>query len=247
MSETPGIIFGEQESSGEMVLICDHAANTVPPPLEVSEDDQFWLHTHWAWDIGAAAVTCELARRRRLLAVLSSFSRLVCDPNRSCDDPTWIRTHIEGHPLSFNQQLDAEERQRRLTSYYEPYHQSIDGVMQRMQSLGGEVSMLSIHSFTPRLGNDERRMETGILYDRYEPVARRLAGLLEGQGFTTALNEPYSGLAGMMTSAQRHGTRYGVIYLQLEIRQDLIATDDQAHDVAERISAALDGFHIRRR
>jgi len=247
MSEHAGIILGDREHTSETVLLCDHATNTIPTPLQVSEEDRPWLRTHWAWDIGAAAITRELVRRRQLLAVLSTFSRLVCDPNRSADDPTWIRTQVEGHPLSFNQHLDDEERRRRKTTYHEPYHHLIDKVMQETQSLGGEVSVLSIHSFTPRLEGSERRMEVGVLYDRFEAVARRLAGLLEGQGFITALNEPYSGLAGMMPSARRHGARYGVIYLQLEIRQDLIDTDDKASEVTKRISAALDDFHVRRR
>ena len=70
-------------------------------------------------------------------------------------------------------------------------------------------------------------MEIGVLFDSYDAVAQRLAEQFELQGFVTALNEPYSGLKGMMTVARRHGTAHGVIYLELELRQDLIDNRDK--------------------
>ena len=84
-------------------------------------------------------------------------------------------------------------------------------------------------------------------HDRFDPVAERFAVHLRDQGFITALNEPYSGKDGQIFSAQHHGHRHGVIYLELEIRQDLIDTPDKVTDVSSRLCDALTELQIRSR
>ena len=106
--------------------------------------------------------------------------------------------------------------------------------------------MLSIHSFTPSLNGEARSMEAGVLFDKFPTMARELRELLIDQGFRTALNEPYSGLMGLMSAAKRHGTAYGVIYLQLELRQDLMTSEHDAHQVAARVARAIKGLGISR-
>ena len=85
----------------------------------------------------------------------------------------------------------------------------------------------------------------GVLFDGYEPVARRLAEHLTEVGFKTALNEPYSGMMGQMYAMNRHGQKHGVVYLELEIRQDLLTTPARTVDVADRLCAALTNLQVR--
>jgi predicted N-formylglutamate amidohydrolase len=246
LSDNPVQIIGNRYRPGPIVITCEHASNRVPPPLVASREDQPWLESHWGWDIGVATVTRDLVRQLDAVGVLSTYSRLVCDPNRDVDDPTWIRESVEGHQLSFNQELtDAECRRRRLL-YHKPYHHVVDQVLADALHHAGEVLMLSVHSFTPSFGDEVRKMEAGVLFDKFPVLAAELRDLIAEQGFVTELNQPYSGLMGLMSAAKRHGTVYGVIYLQLELRQDLIATDEDALAVAGKVGAAIRQLGISR-
>ncbi len=246
MPQTAVRIIGDPSASGPLVITCEHASNRVEPPLLADLDDCRWLDSHWGWDIGAAAVSEELARLSNSVGVLADFSRLVCDPNRDPTDATWIRTEVEGSALGFNAGIDEAERIRRLRRYYDPYHHVVDSVLGERLAHSGDVLLLSVHSFTPHFGTESRSMEVGILFADYEPVARRLAAQLDQEGFVVALNEPYSGLEGLIFAANRHGREHGVIYLEIELRQDLIGTASDAIAVAGKVWRALDRLRLRR-
>lgn len=242
MLPSPTEIYGNPDCRGPLVLTCEHATRLVHPPLAPTADDLPWLETHWGWDIGAAEVTREMVRCTDSVAVLSCFSRLVCDPNRDPEDPTWIRTAVEGYPLSFNEDLDDTERERRRRLYHDPFHAAVDAMLRHRLSATRDLWLVSIHSFTPDYMGQLRTMDLGVLYDDFEPHARHLAALLAADGFVTALNEPYSGFDHLMYSANRHGRAHGLHYLELEVRQDLIATDALARGVGRRIADALTRF-----
>lgn len=243
-------ILGAVEAAGPMVVTCEHAGRLVPPPLVVSEADAAWLATHWGWDIGAADVARALIQHTGSVGVLARYSRLVCDPNRDPSDPTWIRERLEeggrAHDLSFNQDLGEAERQRRLTRYHQPYHDTIDALLARRLLLGADVLLFSVHSFTPLFGDEQRLMEIGVLFDHYEAEAVRLADGLAEQGFTVAMNEPYSGRKGLMYAVHRHGTHHGVAHLEIEIRHDLLHSPQACEDVGTRIARALEVLGIGR-
>ncbi len=88
MSDSALEIIGDQRP-GRWLVTCDHASNAVPawigggtlglPPEEMAR--------HIALDPGAAGVTRALAAALDSPALLSTFSRLVIDPNRGEDDP----------------------------------------------------------------------------------------------------------------------------------------------------------------
>jgi predicted N-formylglutamate amidohydrolase len=222
------------------VITCEHASNEVPPPLAVSASDRGFLRSHWGWDIGAEEVAREVADRTGAMAVFARFSRLVCDLNRPPEHPTWILTEIDGRPISFNRDLDLRERERRRRVCHRAYHGAVDGVLARCcDGAPSKPLLLSVHSFTPELYGEIRRMEIGVLFSDHEDLARRMAELLAAEGFRTALNEPYSGLDGLAYAAQVHGRAHAVPFLELEIRQDLIATAEEAKAIAARVSRAL--------
>ncbi|MGB0592038.1 MAG: N-formylglutamate amidohydrolase [Myxococcota bacterium] len=238
-------IVGDRHHTRRLVISCEHASKAVPEPLVTSETDRAWLDSHWGWDLGAAALTRELVARKSCCAVLSRFSRLVCDANRDAADPTFIRRDINGVQLSFNEGIDDAEVQRRLDTYHRPYHSLLDDCLRERVARGGDVVLFSIHSFTPVFKGKARDMEMGILFDRYEPIAHRFAGHLRNVGFKTALNEPYSGKDGMMYAMSLHGQRHNVVYLELEVRQDLLSTPDDVVDVADRLCDALTALQVR--
>ena len=71
-----------------VVLTCEHASNRLPEPWKWSERDQRLIDDHWAWDIGAADFSRELADRLGAVAVLARFTRLLVDANRPLDSDT---------------------------------------------------------------------------------------------------------------------------------------------------------------
>ncbi len=72
-----------------LLLLCDHASNAVPPDLDNLGVAAPHFERHIAYDIGAAAVTRALARRLGAPALLTTFSRLIIDPNRGRPTRPW--------------------------------------------------------------------------------------------------------------------------------------------------------------
>jgi predicted N-formylglutamate amidohydrolase len=79
----------------------------------------------------------------------------------------------------------------------------------------------------------------GVLYDRDRRLADPLMQRLGEAGFTVGDNEPYSGALEGDTLYQ-HGTLRGLPHALIEIRQDLIASDEAAQAFAMRLMPILD-------
>ncbi len=231
--------IGDPRAASSLVFTCEHASNELPEWVANSEDAPL-LAEHWGWDIGAAALTRELVSWLGACAVLSRFSRLVCDPNREPDDPTFVVERIGDHALSWNREIDATERARRRDRYSEPYHAEIDRVVGARRASHRATRLCSIHSFTPTWHGKPREMEIGVLFDSHEAVAGRLIDDLAEAGFVTAANEPYSGYAGLIHAARRHGRAHDIVYVEVEVRQDLIDTRPRAREIVRRLVPAIE-------
>ena len=228
-------------AAGPFLFTCEHATRRLPE-WEPEPDDLPLLDDHWGWDVGAGDLTRELARLCGSGALLSGFSRLVCDPNRAPDEASFVLREVAGRALSWNRAVDDAERARRCARYFDPYHGAIDRALAQRVAAGPAVHLCSVHSFTPVYDGQARPMEVGVLFDAYEGHARRVALALASEGFAVAENEPYSGKAGLIYAARRHGRAHGIVYLELEVRNDLIATPERACAVAPRIARALAAY-----
>jgi len=212
----------EGELSSPVFLTCEHASQRLPEGYKWHPADRRLVGTHWAYDLGAAEITEELATVIGAPAVLSRFSRLLIDPNRSESSETLFLAEAEGIPVELNRDLLEEERNRRIERFHRPYHEAIDTRLGRSRA---EI-VFSIHSFTPVWAGKPRPMEVGVLFDEEEELAERLERILRDAGFATAMNEPYSGKAGLIYSAGRHARAHGRRALELEVRQDLSVRPD---------------------
>ncbi len=231
-------LIGKPDVPGPFVFTCEHASNRVPIHLAPTDSDKELLAQHWGWDIGTATVVHELVAALGGQAILGGYSRLVIDLNRDPRSPDLFVTEAEGHAIDFNQGLDPDERQARRSQLFEPYHEAIEDALTTRQSLAGPPAMLlSIHSFTPVIQGKRRHLEVGVLFDHHDEFGETLATAIEGAGFDTRLNEPYTGKPpqGLIYSAGSHGASQDVPYLELEIRQDLLDTPDKAKAVAARL------------
>ena len=227
------------EGRGGVALSCEHASNRLPPWLQASAADAPWMQTHWAVDLGAAAVTLQLSRILDAPAILAGFSRLVCDANRSPGDPTWIREEVEGHRLSFNADVDVAERQRRARALYAPYHAALDQLLVDRLARWQRTLLFSVHTFTPNYQGEVREMEMGVLFDLHDDLAEGFAEGLRGAGYRTELNAPWSGRDGLAYSPDRHGRAHRLPYLEIEVRQDLLRDPAGVQRAAEALAEQL--------
>jgi predicted N-formylglutamate amidohydrolase len=234
-------IVGDPRAGGPFLFTCEHAGKDLHGRVASAEDRPL-LDDHWGWDIGAGALTRALCEHTSSAGVLSNFSRLLCDPNRPPDDPTYILTVVESHALSFNRHLDDEEIARRTRELYDPYHQAVDEAVRARLEAPDAVRLVSIHSFTPEWDGVARGMEIGVLFDDHEPEARDLAGAIGRLGLTVAHNEPYSGRGGLIYSVQRHGRAHGLHHVELEVRNDLLRTPEGVARTAKLLATALEAY-----
>jgi len=226
--------FEAISGSGPILFLCDHASNALPPGgLGL---DPALLSTHIAHDIGAAAVTRALAAAYGAPAVLGCWSRLLIDLNRGADDPTLVMKLSDGSIIPGNRNADEAEVARRIQAFHAPYHAAIDAELER---IGPDAVLFSMHSFTPAWKGRPRPWDVGVLYDRDVCLAAPLMARLAEAGFTVGDNEPYTGaLEG--DTLWRHGTMRGLPHVLIEMRQDLVGTDEQAQGFALRLKPILD-------
>lgn len=224
-----------------LLLVCDHASNAVPPwvaPLGLPPED---MARHIAWDVGARGLTMGLAEALGAEAVLSTFSRLVIDPNRGEHDPTLVMKLYDGSIVHGNRHVDATETRRRIERLHRPYHQAIDKALDAMIARGEAPALVSLHSFTPQLrGRPPRPWHVGLLWDQDDrlvvPLMKRLA---DQPDFVVGDNEPYSGqLAG--DCMWQHGTRRDIPHVLIEVRNDLIETPEDQRIWTDRLAPAID-------
>ncbi len=191
---------------------------------------------HIAWDVGAAGVTRRLAERLEAPAILTRFSRLVIDPNRGEDDPTLVMKLYDGTIIPANRHADQAEVERRLNTFYRPYHIAYADLAGRRD----DTVICAIHSFTPQLkGRAPRPWQVGVLYShRDERLALPLIARFRQEGFCTGDNEPYSGhLDGDAIDRHALGPRRPNVLI--ELRHDLIATPEGQIAWADRLAPIL--------
>lgn len=204
-------------ASAPIIVTCEHASAELPEPWRWHDDDEWLVDTHWAYDLGAAALASALAARLEAPAVLAGFSRLLVDPNRPPESPSFIRTTADGRPVKLNTNLTEHERARR-TGYWHAYHEAVA----RTVSETTAPVLFAVHTFTPHYpGEDRDHIEVGVLFDSEEELAHALAAHIAAAGWLVHLNEPYSGKRGLIYAVDRHARASGRRALEIELRQDL--------------------------
>jgi predicted N-formylglutamate amidohydrolase len=228
-------VFNEA-SPGPFLIVCDHAGRALPRALGnlgLSEED---LRAHIAWDIGAAGVARYLATALQSPLFLQRYSRLVIDCNRPLSAPDSIPVKSGGVVIPGNEQvsrLDAAERARTI---FHPYHECIAELVDRRE----RYLLVSVHSFTPELYGVQRPFHAGVLYENDERLAAPLLELLRKEsGLSVGDNEPYAASRATDYAIIEYGETRGAPYVELEVRQDLIADDAGQALWAERLARLL--------
>lgn len=198
-------------------LTCEHASQDLPEGYAWPEGDRRLIDTHWAVDLGARDLTLELAEAIDAPAVLARYSRLLIDLNRPEVSDTLFRATADGEPVHLNHDLSDDERALRLSRYHTPFHDTVDRELRATRC----PMVLAIHTFTDRYEGTPRQVEIGVLFDTEEALGNAWVTELRALGYDARANEPWSGKAGLIYVASRHGDRHGRRAMELEVRQDL--------------------------
>lgn len=238
------IVEGARERG--LVLVADHARNSLPEEYGDLGLPAAEFQRHIAYDIGVEGVTRRLAALTGAPAVMASYSRLLIDPNRGEDDPTLIRQLYDGTVVPANYPLAPAERERRLESFYRPYHDALGAMIASVHAAtGGSPLIISVHSFTPILQGHVRPWHVGVLWDLDDRAPRPLIEMLaEDETLTVGDNEPYDGaLRG--DTMYKHAIVNGFAHALIEIRQDLIADESGQEQWAARLAPIIDAINRR--
>jgi len=230
------------QGSSHVVLICDHASNRVPNCLGSLGLEPAQLADHIGWDPGAADVARLLSQKLDAPLVLSSYSRLVIDCNRPLQSHESIPEQSAGIIIPGNQHLSQQERENRIQHLFQPYHQAINTLLHnRLQNSSSQHAsiLLSIHSFTPFLFNQQRPWHIGISHKNNSHLTTLLFNALKAQGdITVGFNQPYPIEDEFDYSIPTHGDARNLPSAMIEIRQDGLTNTADIEAWATRITNA---------
>lgn len=237
--EPPPFEILNADAPAPILLVCDHASNRIPAALANLGLDRAALELHVASDIGASDITRELAVRLNAPAVLANYSRLVVDLNRPPGHPTSIVETSDDIAVPGNRNLSEAARQERIETLYWPYHRAVGNALARIWRRGPPPIFFCVHSFTPRMGGEDRRWHAGILWNRDSRLAQALIDGLSAPGdIVVGDNLPYSGRQ-LAHTLDVHAGAAGLAHAAVEVRQDLVMDVAGTRAWAERLAVVL--------
>jgi predicted N-formylglutamate amidohydrolase len=222
------------------LLLGDHAGRLIPQALGdlgVSEAD---LGRHIAWDIGVAGLGERLAMRLGCCFIAQRFSRLAIDCNRDPARPDAICERSDGSHVPGNRGLSAAARAARVAEIFAPYHARIAEELDARAVRGVPTILLALHSFTPEMAGQARPWRFGVLHADDAPFARAVLAELRLRLDPAEVgdNEPYA-MDEVDFTVPHHARPRGLDYLELEVRQDLIAEPGGQDAVASILTSVL--------
>ena len=233
------VIYNKSLQSA-VVVLCEHASNTIPLKYNGLGLTHDHLQEHYAWDIGAKETALLLAERLNCPLVYANYSRLLLDLNRPVQAHDSIVTEGEGIDIPGNLSLDDLELQRRH-AIYAPFHEAVENLITSHREAGLRPTIISIHSFTPVYHGKKRPWHIGVLSQHDRRLADTLLNIFRADlNLCVGDNQPYAPADGVYHSMEKHGEANGLPCVMLEIRNDLIADSQSQIDWAERIAQAIE-------
>jgi predicted N-formylglutamate amidohydrolase len=230
-------VVTNENGTAPFLLVCEHACNHVPAQYHDLGLTRDVLNSHAAWDPGALAVAEHLAVFLDAVLVSSRVSRLVYDCNRPPESPGAMRDTSEVFEIPGNRHLDAAAKGERVKTVYEPFR---DLLAETIKSADMPPALVTIHSFTPVYNGVPRQVELGILHDSDARLADAvLENAAEFTRLDTRRNAPYGAADGVTHTLKLHAQENGLLNVMIEIRNDLIATEDDQRGVARMLAGLL--------
>lgn len=240
---TPFVILNK-DAILPVLLVCDHASNRFPRSLGTMGLDYLDRVSHIALDIGANAVAEMLADNLGSTAVFCQYSRLIVDCNRKLIDDSAFVECSDGVEIPGNNDLQRNEKERRASEIYWPYHYAIKDQIIRLKKQGIDPLVISIHSFTPVINGKDREWEIGVLWDKDPLTADIFLTRLVEAGYVVGDNKPYSGRDPEDFTIDFHAESAGLPHVGIEISQNLINHDDGVERVSSTLKEIISTYTI---
>lgn len=221
------------------LLIGDHAGSAIPHVLGDLGLAPVDRARHIALDIGVLGMGRELARLLDAPFLYQTYSRMVIDCNRDPDRADAIPVVSDGSRIAGNEGLDDAARQARIAEIHRPYHATLETILDAGQSAGRDTILLSLHSFTPSMAGITRPWHVGVMHwtGRVDVAKAMLQALMAQGDIIVGDNEPYA-MDDTDHTVPHHAFPRNLFYAEIEVRQDLIATEDGEVEWAVRLAAA---------
>jgi predicted N-formylglutamate amidohydrolase len=238
--EPPPFTLLNQQGKGRAIIACDHASSYIPRRLGTLGLEAADLKRHIAWDIGAAGVARCLSSGLDAPLILTGYSRLVVDCNRPLQVSDAFTELSESTRIPGNIGLSAAEKFERAATFFWPYHDALNELIESRTGTGVVPLLVGVHSFTPVYRGFSRPWHVGVHY-RWDSRAAliALAALRSEPDLTVGENEPYNVTLEGDYSAPVHAERRGMPYVLFEIRQDLVASEKGIGVWADRLAGVL--------
>ncbi len=220
-------VIEQADGASPMLLIADHAGNLVPRSLRQLGLPQSELERHIGIDIGILGVCRELSGILGATLIHQRYSRLVIDCNRHPQYESAFAAVSDQTPVPGNEGLTVADAARRITEIFMPYHAAISRELDRRENAKRPTALIAMHSFTPhhKVLKAARPWPVAVLFNRDTRISDLLIrGLRDEAGLNVGINEPYKVDDESDYAVPVHGEQRGVPVVEIEIRQDLIAT-----------------------
>jgi predicted N-formylglutamate amidohydrolase len=235
---SPAIVLNSGGAS-PFLLIGDHAGRRVPRRLGDLGLPPEAFERHIAWDIGVAGVGERLAAALDAPFIRQAYSRLVIDCNRVPGAADSTPEVSDGQSIAGNLRLGPADLAARRDEIYAPYQAAIAAALDERERAGRPTLLVSLHSFTPVFQGFRRPWRFGVLHRGDSAFSRRaLAWLQKAFGDQAGDNQPYA-MDGIDNTIPLHADARGLDYLELEMRQDLIADAAGQDEVAAIVARLL--------
>lgn len=225
------------QSDFPILLVCEHAGQQIPAALDGLGLAEGEINAHIGWDIGARAVTLQLAQLLGAPAILQRYSRLVIDCNRPPQAFDAMPSKSDGIDVPGNQRLDAAQRQVRISEIFDPLHRATSALLDHPT----RKAAISIHSFTRSMAGVQRPWDVGLLFRHDTKTSSFLQSELARlrPKLKIGMNQPYQIDDASDWFVPQQGEARGIAHSLIEIRNDHIATETGQAAFAKLLAPAL--------
>jgi predicted N-formylglutamate amidohydrolase len=146
----------------------------------------------------------------------------------------------DGTIVPANQALTAAEREARISQVFAPYHARITEELDARAAQAQSTIVVALHSFTPTMQGFARPWRFGVLHLGASNYSNAVLARLrtEPDELQVGDNEPYR-MDDVDFTIPHHAIARGFDYLELEVRQDLIADAAGQQSVADLLVRVL--------
>lgn len=195
------------------------------------------LGLHIGLDIGIEGLGAELSALLDATFIHQRYSRLVIDCNRQPGSQGAVLAVSDGVTIPGNADLSPEAVQARVREIYRPYQ---DEIARTLEARARQPTVLvALHSFTPSMDGNDRPWRLGVLHRHDSAFSTAVLALMQAElGDAVGDNQPYA-MDGTDNTIPLHADPRGLDYLELEVRQDLLASLDAQRNLARWLAPRL--------